>query len=56
MANVGNKFYGNVFVDDIDFKRCWELSNLQPLWANENRIKRCKLKKPFQPSLSLSAR
>lgn len=42
--------------DDIDFKRCWELSNLQPLWANENRIKRCKLKKPFQPSLSLSAR
>jgi hypothetical protein len=22
--------------EDIDFKKCWELSNLQPLWAEDN--------------------
>lgn len=26
-------------VDDPEFKECWALSNLQPLWAQENRIK-----------------
>jgi hypothetical protein len=39
--------------DDIDFKRCWSLSNLQPLWANENVAKSDKILKPFQPSLKL---
>jgi hypothetical protein len=36
---------------DIDFKKCWALSNLRPLWARENIIKKDKLKIPFQPSL-----
>ena len=34
-----------------DFKRCWALSNLQPLWAKDNLSKQAKLAKPFQPSL-----
>lgn len=38
--------------DDIDFKRCWSLSNLQPLWASENRSKQASLQKSFQPSLA----
>ena len=37
--------------EDLDFKRCWELKNLQPLWAEENLQKKAKLSKPFQPSL-----
>ncbi len=36
-----------------DFKRCWSLKNLQPLWAGDNISKHAKLKKPFQPSLAL---
>jgi hypothetical protein len=39
--------------EDIDFKRCWALSNLQPLWARDNLSKQNKLIKPFQPSLLL---
>ena len=34
-----------------DFKKCWALSNLQPMWAKENIIKSDKLDKHFQPSL-----
>jgi len=37
--------------EDMDFKRCWALSNLQPLWAADNFSKHAKLKKPFQPSM-----
>ena len=37
--------------EDIDFKRCWALKNLQPLEAKENLRKQAKLDKPFQPSL-----
>ena len=36
-----------------DFKRCWELKNLQPLWAKENLKKGAKLEKHFQPRLAL---
>ena len=36
-----------------DFKRCWDLKNLQPLWAMENMTKGAKLEKPFQPSLPI---
>ena len=43
-------------VTDIDFKKCWALSNLQPLWAKDNWNKSAKLSKSFQPSLSLSLR
>jgi len=39
--------------DNIDFKRCWALKNLRPLWRIDNRIKNDKLIKPFQPSLLL---
>lgn len=39
--------------EDIDFKRCWALKNLQPMWAKENRMKKAKLEKPFQPSLQI---
>lgn len=38
--------------EDLDFKRCWALSNLQPLWAKENIAKRANLEKPFQPSFA----
>lgn len=40
-------------VDDIDFKRAWTLSNLQPLWGPENRQKNARLTKPFQPSFAM---
>lgn len=42
--------------EDIDFKRCWKLKNLQPLEAKENMRKFNKLDKPFQPSLAYSKR
>ena len=34
-----------------DFKRCWSLENLQPLYKKENLAKYNKLEKHFQPSL-----
>ncbi len=37
----------------IDFKRCWALENLQPLWAQDNIIKGNTLKTSIQPSLLL---
>jgi len=37
--------------EDIDFKKCWTLSNLQPMWWIENLQKSNKLERPFQPSL-----
>lgn len=36
-----------------DFKRCWALKNLQPMWAKDNISKQNRLKKHFQPSLRL---
>ena len=38
---------------DIDFKKCWALGNLQPMWWEENMKKSNKLDRPFQPSLLL---
>ena len=40
--------------DDYDFKRCWSLDNLQPMWAQDNRSKKARLDKPFQPSFIYS--
>jgi len=40
-------------VNDIDFKKCWSLKNLQPLWAEDNHKKKGRLDKPFQPSLAM---
>ncbi|MDP2218543.1 MAG: hypothetical protein Q8J68_14795 [Methanolobus sp.] len=39
--------------DDIDFRICWSLNNLQPLGPKENAKKGEKLEKPFQPSLTI---
>lgn len=36
-----------------DFKRCWALKNLQPLWIGDNCSKGASLDKHFQPSLLL---
>jgi len=41
--------------EDIDFKRCWALKNLQPLFALENKTKKDSLYRPFQPALLLQA-
>lgn len=38
--------------EDIDFKRCWSLSNLRLLSIFDNRSKGAKLTKPFQPSFA----
>lgn len=38
--------------EDRDFKRCWALKNLQPLWSEDNLKKSNKLEKHFQPSLA----
>lgn len=40
--------------DDLDFKRAWALSNLQPLWAQDNLVKHTRLFEPFQPSFAWS--
>lgn len=40
--------------EDIDFQKCWALSNLQILSKQENLIKWCKIDKPFQPSLAFN--
>lgn len=37
----------------VDFQRCWALSNLQLLPARENRSKHNKLLEPFQPALKI---
>lgn len=39
--------------DHVDFRRCWALSNLQPMWEAENISKGNRLDEPFQPSLAL---
>jgi len=39
--------------EHFDFKRCWALKNLRPLWAKENIRKHNKIDKHFQPALTL---
>jgi len=36
--------------EDSDFRRCWSLKNLQPMWATENRAKSNKIDCQFQPA------
>ena len=38
----------------LDFKRCWALKNLQPLWGNDNLKKGALVEAPFQPCLPIS--
>ena len=38
--------------EDIDFKKCWDLKNLQPLWKQDNLRKRNKLNGQHQPSFA----
>ena len=40
--------------EQIDFKRCWALKNLQPMWAKDNIQKYNKLSGHFQPMLKIS--
>ena len=40
--------------DDPDFKQCWSLKNLRPLWATDNIKKHNKIERPFQPSLAMA--
>lgn len=39
--------------DDYDFRRCWAMKNLQPLWIKDNLEKSNKINRHFQPSLIL---
>jgi len=39
--------------EHADFKKCWALKNLQPMWEGENISKSNKITKHFQPSLLL---
>ena len=38
---------------DIDFKRCWALSNLRPLEAGANQRKGTKMESAYQPALAM---
>jgi 5-methylcytosine-specific restriction endonuclease McrA len=39
--------------EDIDFRRCWALKNLQPLESKQNQSKGAKIDRPFQPALMI---
>ena len=52
---VPRSAFNYVTPDDLDFKRCWALSNLQLLSAFDNNSKGAKLSAPFQPALLLAA-
>lgn len=42
------------YITDIDFKKCWSLKNLQPLWCKDNLKKSTKIQMPHQPSLIIN--
>jgi len=39
--------------EHTDFKKCWSLKNLRPMWSSNNMSKGNKIDKPFQPSLQI---
>lgn len=50
---IPKSVFNYTLTEHIDFKRCWALDNLQPLWATDNVKKHAKLERPFQPYLQL---
>jgi hypothetical protein len=50
---IPQSIFGYIDSNDLDFKRCWALSNLRPMWGLENISKSGKIIKPFQPSLDV---
>jgi hypothetical protein len=40
--------------EDLDFRICWSLKNLQPLEKFKNKSKSDNIERPFQPSLALA--
>lgn len=56
--HVDHKIPKSVFnyetAEDLDFKRCWALTNLRPMWATENMKKSNHLQEPFQPALAMA--
>lgn len=50
---IPRKVFNYTKPEHIDFKRCWALSNLQPLPVKENSKKGSNLLKPFQPTLKI---
>lgn len=40
--------------EDIDFKKCWALENLQPLESTQNASKGARIERHFQPSFALA--
>lgn len=51
---IPNSLFNYNSTEDIDFKRAWALSNLQPLWAGDNMKKSDKHDGGFQPSFSFA--
>lgn len=41
---------------DLNFRLCWALKNLQPLWHVDNMKKSNKVTKPFQPHLPMTVK
>jgi hypothetical protein len=41
-------FFNFTKPEHLDFKRCWDLDNLQPMWASDNMSKGTKLAEHFQ--------
>ncbi len=42
---IPKSFFQYSSSDDVEFKMCWRLENLQPLWAKENIMKGNRIKK-----------
>ncbi len=50
---IPNSAFNYSSPNDLDFKNCWALKNLRPLWAEENMSKGKILKVPHQPCLQI---
>lgn len=48
---IPRKVFTFTSMDDVQFKACWALSNLRPLWKKDNLAKSGKLLEPFQQYL-----